>query len=64
MSGQLGIEHGVVIGEGNLGEDFAIDVAIEGRPAAVAILHAEQPIDAAAGSGDLARPACWAACQA
>ena len=45
------IEHGVVVGEGDLGEDFAVDVAVERRPAAVAVLHAEQPAQAA-----LARP--------
>ena len=45
--GTTRVEHGVVIGERDFGQDFAIDVAIEGRPAAVAVLHSQQPIDGA-----------------
>ena len=42
------IDHGVVVGEGNVAEEAAVVVAIEGAPAAIAILHAEKPLDAAA----------------
>src|SRR5207245_8746467 len=41
------IDHGVVVGEGNVAEEAAVVVAIEGAPAAIAILHAEKPLDAA-----------------
>src|SRR5580693_5944040 len=42
------IEHGVVIGKRNVAEETLVVVAIERGPTAVAILHAEQPLDAAA----------------
>src|SRR5262249_46598581 len=41
-----GVEHGVMVGKRNLGENLAVDVAVERRPAAVAVLHPEQPVDA------------------
>ncbi len=40
-----------MIGERNVIEEALVVVAIEGSPAAVAILHAEQPLDAAANGG-------------
>jgi len=42
------IDHGVVVGEGNVAEEAAVIVAIERAPAAIAILHAQKPLDAAA----------------
>src|SRR5579872_2139274 len=49
--GRRRIEHRVVIGEWNVIEKTLAVVAIEGSPTAVAILHAEQPLDAAANGG-------------
>src|ERR1700722_5565134 len=46
-----GIDHGVVIGERNIAEEAAIIVAVECAPAAVAILHAQEPLNAAASCG-------------
>ncbi|OAI49670.1 hypothetical protein AYO44_18335 [Planctomycetaceae bacterium SCGC AG-212-F19] len=34
-----GVEHRVVIGERHLRQHFAVDIAIERRPAAVGVLH-------------------------
>src|SRR6266849_9462895 len=42
------IDHGVVVGERNVAEEAAVIVAIKRAPAAIAILHAEKPLDAAA----------------
>src|SRR6267142_2035661 len=42
------IDHGVVVGERNVAEETAVIVAIKRAPAAIAILHAEKPLDAAA----------------
>src|SRR4051812_3312240 len=38
------IEHGVMVRKRNLGEDLTVDVAVESRPAAVLVLHAQQPV--------------------
>ena len=46
-SGVLGIDHRVVIGEGDVAEELAVVVAIEGPPAAVVVLHGQQPAQAA-----------------
>ncbi len=46
-----GIEHGVVVGEGNKAERPPVVVDIERRPAAVLGLHVEQPLDGAALAG-------------
>ena len=45
------VEHGIVVGERNLGQDFAVDVPIERRPAAVLVLHAQKPLQAALDGG-------------
>src|SRR5882762_8788118 len=42
------IDHGVVVGERNVAEQTAVIVAIESAPAAMPILHAQKPLDAAA----------------
>src|SRR5262249_4620445 len=42
------IDHGIVIGKRNIAEEPAIVVAVKGAPAAIAILHTEQPLNAAA----------------
>ena len=47
--GAARVEHRVVVGERDLGQDLVVDVDVEGRPAAVAVLHREQPVDPAAG---------------
>src|SRR6266446_3524489 len=50
-SGDVGggrIDHGVVVGERNVAEETAVIVAIERAPAAIAILHAQKPLDATA----------------
>src|SRR4029077_15145305 len=39
------IDHGVVIGKRNVTQEFAVVVAIKRAPAAVFILHAQQPLD-------------------
>src|ERR1700722_1307479 len=44
------IELCVVVGKRNVAEETLVVVAIERGPTAVAILHAEQPLDAAADS--------------
>src|ERR1700682_2228832 len=41
------IEHGVVVGEGNILEDHAVIVFVERGPAAVLALHGENPVDGA-----------------
>src|SRR5690349_24661763 len=46
--GRRRIDHGVVIGKGNVAEKLAIVVAVKGTPTAVAILHAQKPLNAAA----------------
>ena len=46
--GAGGIEHGVVIGEGDAIQNGPIVIDVEGGPAAVDGLHLEQPIDGAA----------------
>ena len=43
---RAGIDHGVVVGEGDVAEELAVVVAVEGPPAAVAILHGQQPAEA------------------
>ena len=43
-----------MVGEGHAGEHLAVDVAIEGRPAAVAVLHGLQPAQAALHGGNRA----------
>src|SRR5450432_2282439 len=53
--GGAGIDHGVVIGERNVAQESAVVVAIESAPAAIAILHAEEPLQAAANCGFHAR---------
>src|SRR5262249_3134789 len=45
--GAARVEHGVVVGERDLGEYLAVDVAVERPPAAVAVLHPEYPAEAA-----------------
>src|SRR5262249_50397000 len=50
--GAARVEHGVVVGEGDLGEDLVVDVAIEGSPAAVLVLHLHEPGKAAPDGGD------------
>ena len=45
--GRAGIDHGVVIGEGDVAEELAVVVAVESAPAAVAILHGQHPAQAA-----------------
>src|SRR6266481_4289496 len=45
------IDHGVVIGERNVAENLFVVVAVEGAPAAIAILHAKQPLNPAADGG-------------
>ena len=50
---QVGIEHRVVIGERHVFEPALGDVLVEGRPAAVAALEAQQPIAAHAGTVSL-----------
>src|SRR5712692_4644017 len=45
--GGRGIDHGVVIREGHLREDATIVVTIECAPAAIAVLHAQQPSESA-----------------
>src|SRR5882672_792306 len=42
------IDHSVVVGEGNVAEEAAVIVAIKRAPAAIAILHAQKPLDASA----------------
>ena len=55
--GRAGIDHGIVIGEGHAAEKLVIVVAIEGAPAAVAILHGQHPVDRATrGRGHLIEP--------
>src|SRR5207244_2068101 len=49
--GAAGIEHRIVIGERHLGEDFAVDVAIKCGPAAVVVLHRQEPAQAALDGG-------------
>src|SRR5207244_10535328 len=39
-----GINHRVVIGEWNVAKELAVVVAVKCRPAAVAILHTQQPL--------------------
>src|SRR5262249_50715291 len=41
--GRAGVNHGIVIGERHSAEEFRIIVAIERAPAAVAVLHGEDP---------------------
>src|SRR5437899_1111456 len=53
--GGRGIDHGIVIGKGNVAEKLAVVVAVESSPATVAILHAEKPLNAAAHGGSHAR---------
>src|SRR5450432_1188988 len=53
--GGAGVDHGVVIGERNVAQKSAVVVAVESAPAAVAILHAEEPLKAAANGGFHAR---------
>ncbi len=45
--GTARVEHGVVVGERELGEDLVVDVDVVGRPAAVAVLHRQEPVDPA-----------------
>ena len=47
MSTDRRIEHGVVIGEGDVLEDHLGVVFVEAAPAAVAALHGEFPLDGA-----------------
>ena len=53
--GAGGIEHGVVIRERNVAQEFPVVIGVESRPAAVARLHGEQPVERAL------RSACCAA---
>ncbi len=46
--GSRGIDHRVVVGERNVAEERLVIVAVERAPASVAVLHAEQPLNAAA----------------
>ena len=48
MSAQLGSSMALWSANGQLGEHLVVDVDVVGRPAPVAILHREQPVDAAA----------------
>ena len=47
-----GIDHGIMIGEGDVAEKFAVVVAIERAPAAVVVLHGQDPLLAAADGLD------------
>src|SRR5687767_7552684 len=47
--GRAGIDHGVMIGEGDAAQKFRVVIAVESAPAAVAVLHGEEP-----GAGALA----------
>ena len=49
--GRRGIDHSIVVSKRNVAKEFAIIVAVEGAPAAIAILHAEQPLNATAHGG-------------
>ena len=42
------VEHGVVVGERHLAQKIPVVVGVEGRPAAVARLHGQQPVPARA----------------
>src|SRR5215475_11538947 len=44
------INHRVVIGEWNVAEKLAIIIAIKSAPSTITVLHAEQPLNAAANS--------------
>src|SRR5580765_6111297 len=46
--GRRRIDHRIMVGEGNVTKELAVVIAIEGAPAAVSVLHAEQPLDAQA----------------
>ena len=45
--GAFGVEHGVVVGEGNLFQDVLGAILVEGRPAAVLALEGQHPLQAA-----------------
>src|SRR5437762_2666760 len=49
--GRRGIDHSIVVSKRNVAKEFAIIVAVEGAPATIAILHAEQPLNATAHGG-------------
>ena len=49
--GAGGILDGVVVGEGDVFEDGAVAGAVEGGPAAIIILHGEEPVDGAFDGG-------------
>jgi hypothetical protein len=53
--GAGGVEHGVVIGEGNVVEKLPVVVGVEGRPSAIARLHGQQPVRPPAVAGLLRR---------
>jgi hypothetical protein len=53
--GAGGVEHGVVVGEGNLAQELPVVVGVESRPAAIARLHGEQPVERAPLAGRCAR---------
>ena len=50
-----GIEHGVVIGEGNVVQKLPVVVGVESRPSAIARLHGQQPVDRPLVAGLLRR---------
>ena len=49
--------HGVVVGEGDVFEERAVARAVEGGPAAVVVLHGQEPVDAALDGGCARRSA-------
>src|SRR4029077_5364781 len=46
--GSRGIDHRVVVGKRNVAEKRFVVVAVKSAPAAVAVLHAEQPLNTSA----------------
>src|SRR5207249_3608043 len=46
--GGRGIDHRVVVREGNVAEELVVVIAVKCAPATVTVLHAEQPLNAAA----------------
>src|SRR6266567_1679611 len=46
--GRRRIDHRIVVGKGNVSQGLAVVIAIEGSPAAIAVLHAHDPVGTAA----------------
>jgi hypothetical protein len=49
--GRAGVDHRVVVSEGHAAEEVSVVVTIEGAPAAVAVLHGEDPATGAVRGG-------------